>query len=128
MPTISKPTPSLGKHERPETPRSKLTFRQNTIFTGLLQELTELSSGIIEDIFGQYPDELTLPLGSEPIEHYLSGFEIQFAPIEKVDDWNKFPHFCSPLSDDIISPRFVEGFWYLDDELPKYHSHIWVRV
>lgn len=115
MPTISKPTPSASKSEWPETPRSRLTFRQNTIFESLLQELVGLSLSIIEDIYNQYPESLTLPLGSEPIENYLSGFEIQFVPIEKAGDWDKFPHFCHPLSDGIVSPRFVEGFWHLDD-------------
>lgn len=116
MQTSSKGIPRPNKKEWPETPRTRLSFRQAVVFDSLLKELTDLSLSIIDDIFEQNQHNSTFPLGSEPIESYLSGFEIQFAPIEGVDDWNRFPHFCSPLSDGIISPRFVEGFWHLDND------------
>lgn len=116
MQTSSKGIPRPNKKEWPETPRTRLSFRQAVIFDSLLKDLTNLSLAIIDDIFEQNPHNSTFPLGSEPIENYLSGFEIQFVPIERVDDWNRFPHFCSPLSDGIISPRFVEGFWHLDND------------
>lgn len=120
MPNFSNPEPRTEAN----TPSSQedvalevLEFRQKQDYHVLLRKLTNHFQKLINDIFQKYPYEISFPINTKPMEHFLLGFEVEYCPLEEILNSVVIPHFCNPFDPEgrDPSPHYLEGFWFADD-------------
>ena len=103
-----------------------LEFRQKQGYHVLLNRLTNYFQKLIDDIFRQYPHQITFPMDTKPMEHFLLGFEIEYCPLEELINSPLIPHFCNPFDPEgnDPSPHYLGGFWFADEDTRKVYVFI----
>lgn len=103
-----------------------LEFHQKKGYRVLLDQITHHLQKLIDDIFQKYPYEISFPIDTKPMEHFLLGFEIEYCPLEEILDSTLIPHFCNPFDSEGInpSPHYLEGFWFADEGTRKVYVFI----
>ncbi len=126
MPNISNPQTSDNDLDHEDVSLEVLEFQQKKGYVALLEQLTLHFQKLVYDIFQKYPSEITFPIDTMPMEHFLLGFEIEYLSIEELIENDLIPHFCNPfdLKGSHSSPHSIEGFWFSDDKTNKVYIFI----
>lgn len=129
MPSSSNPsqrTETNVAQSPDEIESAVLEFRQKQGYHVLLNRLTNYFQKLIDDIFRQYPHQITFPMDTKPMEHFLLGFEIEYCSLEELINSPIIPHFCNPFDPEgkDPSPHYLEGFWFPDESMKRVYIFV----